>query len=75
MGVPAVTIMVDDQQSMHRAADCTLKWLERQPEHVPGTEYALIVCGLPDGRVTVSGVPPEALPEIRRAGVAFELMN
>lgn len=74
MGVDAVTILVDDEEIMHQAADCALRWLNRQPEHTAGTKYAFIVQSTPDGRVTITGVPVEVLPEIRRAGIEFEVL-
>ena len=74
MGVDAVTILLDDEETMHQAADCALDWLNRQPEHTPGTKYAFIVDSAPDGRVTLAGVPVEVLPDIRRAGIDFEVL-
>ena len=74
MGVDAATILVDDEEAMHRAADCALDWLNKQPEHTPGARYAFIVNLTPDGRVAVTGVPVEVLPEIRRAGVEFDVL-
>ena len=74
MGADAVTILVDDEKSMREAADCALDWLNKTPEHTPGTKYAFIVQSIPDGRVTITGVPIEVLPDLRRAGIAFEVL-
>lgn len=68
-----VTILLTDEECMRRAAQCALDWMSAQPDHVPGTKYALFVSISPDGRVTLDGVPGEALPEIRREGIAFEI--
>lgn len=74
MGVDAVTILVDDEEIRRRAADCALDWLNNQPEHRPGTSYAFIVDSAPDGRVTLTGVPVGVLPDLRRAGIEFEVL-
>lgn len=75
MGAHAATILLDDEESMHLAAQCALDWLRRQPGHTPGTNYGFIVCALADGRVTLAGIPGEVLREIQRAGISFELMH
>lgn len=75
MGCGAATIVLDDEESMHLAAQCALDWLNSQPDHLPGNSYAFIVGTLPDGRVTLAGVPGEVLPAIRSARITFELMN
>ena len=74
MGVDAVTILVDDEETMHQAADCALDWLNKQPEHSPGAKYAFIVASQPDGRVTITGMPADVLPDLRRAGIEFEVL-
>ena len=74
MGTDAVTILVDDEKSMREAADCALDWLNKTPEHTPGTKYAFIVDSALDGRVTITGVPVEVLPDLRRGGIAFEVV-
>lgn len=74
MGVDAVTILVDDEGAMHRAADCALRWLNQQPEHTPDTSYAFIVEFVADGRISLTGVPVEVLPDIRVSGVEFEVL-
>ena len=37
------------------------------------TAHSFIVGRTADGRITLSGVPEDALPHIRRAGIVFEL--
>ena len=74
MGVGAVTILVDDEETMHRAADYALRWLNQQPEHTPGSSYAFIVDAALDGRVTLTVVPVEVLPDLRRASIEFEVL-
>ena len=75
VGCGAATIVLDDEESMHLAAQYALQWLRRQPDHVSGTNYGFIVCTLPDGRVTLAGIPGEVLPAIQRAGISFEMMH
>ncbi len=75
MGSGAATILLDDEESMHLAAQCALEWLTQQPDHRPGTSYAFIVSATADGRVSLAGLPGASLPAIRRAGVYFELAH
>lgn len=75
MTTGAVTLLLDDEESMHLAAQCALDWLNSQPDHALGNSYAFIVGELPDGRVTLKVVPIEVLAAIQSAGIEFDLMN
>lgn len=69
------TILVQDERSMRRATECATRWMRAQPDHAPGRQYGFIVGAAPDGRIILGGIPAEALPAIRRAGVDFELTH
>jgi hypothetical protein len=75
MTTGAVTLLLDDEESMHLAAQYALDWLKSQPDYAQGNSYAFIVGELPDGRVTLKGVPIEVLAAIERAGISFEMMH
>ncbi len=42
-------------------------------EHAPDTSYAFIFESVADGRISLTGVPVEVLPDMRRAGIPFEV--